>query len=657
MDIRPPLNIQDKKGTASVLKAAEALVKLKLNQLLQVKVISSEQQNQKLLLEIKPSSQTLKLQSNQSLDIKSGQELNLLVSKLTPQAEFKIIQGNKPLLLNKQTVILIPDHAKTILKQSINTIKDKAVAQVSAKIISLDKNTIQLLIDPENSETYKQNKQLNRLQLSTQELNLSREQLTSLLVKPRENYQAGQRIQLNLAQLALLPSIKNQQNTLPELLKGQQFVVRIIAVENHKIEISLVKNLRTQQDFQANPTLSIEKKQLQVESDKSPSSFNKSFFKAEQQLTIEVLKTGDTPLFKVVHTQQNKTDNLINTKLLAVNQETVQLQLNSANKTETLNLKTELFIDSVTAKISDSRTFLNQLKRGQSVEINISKVAQQLQQQKITDSIRHFFPLQSPPSELTTQLMQKLPVIQENENIPTALKRLAREILDTIPKTENLTEHKSLQKALNQSGLFLEAKLAYALPRHELNLSTDLKALLLKFQQALKTHLSTEKQSKTDSLELSVLKEIFQKTESTLANSILNQLISLPKEDSNRQVWLLELPFLNQDKTENVKVEINKEKKNNNPDDQENWTVSIKLSPPGLAPIQCKLSSIEETINTQFSSESHHVVKKINDNLDYLKTQFEKTGLKPGHLSARKAASEDSLTVQIKKQTLFDQKV
>ena len=148
-----------------------------------------------------------------------------------------------------------------------------------------------------------------------------------------------------------------------------------------------------------------------------------------------------------------------------------------------------------------------------------------------------------------------------------------------------------------------------------------------------------------------------QKTENTLAKMILNQLASLPKEENPRQVWILDLPFLHKDNAESVKIEIDRDQQNDNDVKQQNWTVSITVTPPESGTICCKISCFDKTVNTRFWSDNPETVAKISTHLDYLKVQLEQAGIKTGHMSAHKGIPTTEIQQQIPSQSLFDQEV
>ncbi len=195
---------------------------------------------------------------------------------------------------------------------------------------------------------------------------------------------------------------------------------------------------------------------------------------------------------------------------------------------------------------------------------------------------------------------------------------------------------KTLQKTLQHSGLFLEAR-AFQTEPSPLTLNTDLKNQLLHLKQSVEQALQKDNQSQSSNSnhEQNLFKELQSKTENALARILLNQFQSLPKEDSNRQVWVMDLPVWRDQQADSVKVSIEKRKSHSEDDTDDNWQVQLTLKPPGLEPIHCRITHFERKIDTLFWSDSPKTTEKVEKNLDYLRQQFEQAGLKVGQISAQ----------------------
>lgn len=255
-------------------------------------------------------------------------------------------------------------------------------------------------------------------------------------------------------------------------------------------------------------------------------------------------------------------------------------------------------------------------------------------EQAIVDALKQLLPIQSSPAPLLNQLQQVMPRLQADASVAETLKQLAREIVLNIPSKTQLNDPGELKRAVNQSGLFLEAKLLELLAgKSELSLRDDFKLKLNKLIQQLNQELAGQTHDKTKDI-LELLKDSLQKAQGAQAKLTLDQLNSLPREESPKQTWSLELPFFHDQSADSVRIEIEQDQPGGSENQQQNWAVSITVTPPGLATIHCKITCYDGSVNTRFWSEAAETVDKINGHLDYLKQQFEKNGLTAGFMEA-----------------------
>ncbi|WP_174626459.1 flagellar hook-length control protein FliK [Candidatus Methylobacter favarea] len=274
-------------------------------------------------------------------------------------------------------------------------------------------------------------------------------------------------------------------------------------------------------------------------------------------------------------------------------------------------------------------------KTGAMPEFRIIPSVGTITPEKITELVKLFLPRQESSPVLLNQLIKELPQLIKNENVAQALKRIALEILQNLPVQERLSTSQGVKYSINNSGVFLEARLKSMAGNSELNVAQDFKANLLKFIHALKQEVIIQNAQKLHDADLNLLKNLQQKAENTVARIILDQLLSLPKEDNSKQLWHLELPFMARDTADAVDIEIEGEKEKDRQAGSGNWSVNITVSPPGVGMIHCLVAYRNGVINTSFRSQNPQTADLINDNLDYLKGQLEDAGLKAGHMSAQ----------------------
>jgi hypothetical protein len=269
-----------------------------------------------------------------------------------------------------------------------------------------------------------------------------------------------------------------------------------------------------------------------------------------------------------------------------------------------------------------------------SVQVLPSKTAS-LTEQSIQLALRTFLPHQQPSPVVLESLVKHIDQITQQPSIPETLKNIARQILSDLPTPNRLTQAESLKQGLEQSGIFLESKFLSAAETDQPFLKKDFKAKLLNLLNLLQ-HQTSDKPKQLADSDLDLFRQIQQKASQVLARIVVDQLQSLPKEDSNKQVWLVEIPFLNQGKPDKVRLEIEQQnERDKKPQEADYWSVNITVSPPGLGTIYCKVVCINQVVSTHFWSESTSTTQKITRFLDILKQQLEDKGLTTGMMTAK----------------------
>lgn len=292
------------------------------------------------------------------------------------------------------------------------------------------------------------------------------------------------------------------------------------------------------------------------------------------------------------------------------------------------------------------------------VELTILPTTDTLvESQHINTALREQLPKQASPLHLLHQLMDQLPGLQQDRNVSETLKQLAQKILQILPDVKSLADPVVLKKTISDAGVFLEAKLAQSPADMEQNLSGDLKANLLKLHASIKEsprqviNIDDGIQAKAE-----LLPELQQKTEQSLAKIVLDQLASLPKDDNPKQTWHLEIPYAHNDQLNKLDLTIERDTQGGSSNEQReenNWSVTLSITPPGLDTIHCKIIFAHNTINTYFRSENSLTCKRIKENADYLRAQFEANGLTPGHMDAHTGSFPQNMQEKLKQQSLF----
>jgi flagellar hook-length control protein FliK len=151
----------------------------------------------------------------------------------------------------------------------------------------------------------------------------------------------------------------------------------------------------------------------------------------------------------------------------------------------------------------------------------------------------------------------------------------------------------------------------------------------------IKQGLAQQRELELSKNQVEGLKSLHNKTENALAKVVLDQLHSLPKEDGNKQLWALELPFLIDNKVETLAMEIQHDKTPNAQNQQDqHWSVNLTLAPPALGNVQCVISYQNGVINTHFKNQLPETTNLISKNLDTLKQQLQNAGLISGLMTS-----------------------
>ncbi|WFP51183.1 flagellar hook-length control protein FliK [Methylomonas sp. EFPC3] len=311
------------------------------------------------------------------------------------------------------------------------------------------------------------------------------------------------------------------------------------------------------------------------------------------------------------------------------------------------------------ALVPGSRIELQLVKAGAPPLFSVSLAPADLEAELVAAAFKQALPQQSSPLLMLNRLDHAVGELIADKTVGETLKHLALQILRAIPDKSALFQPNDLKTAVARSGLFLEAQLAQA-GRQQAppTLADDFKLRLSKFIAQLALELKPAAAEHSASAREPLLRELLQQAEGSLAKLTLDQLHSLPKDDAPRQVWVLELPFLQNGKPDLLELVVEHDRDGNgNPAGQNNWVVSITITPPELATIHCKLSCYDGSVNTRFWSESADTVEKINARLDYLRRQFEEKGLKPGFMDAQQGKPAQEHSPIASPQSLLSEKV
>ena len=445
---------------------------------------------------------------------------------------------------------------------------------------------------------------------------------------------------------------------------------KIISIAGNKIQLQILVNNQS-------PSTTAQMGNKQVTSltiDRAQLTNATSELKIGQNLNLEIVKTGATPEFKILP----PADNIPQAKIAE-------------------------FIKQFLPRHEDSPIFLNQLikdlpqlLKNQSVPQALKDIAlkivqnlppkeQLISSQNLKQAIANsglFLEAKLPSAMSQAELMNALPHLIKNESVPQSLQRIAAEILRNLsPPQESLlnaslTDSKqasgveALSVSLNSSGILLDDKgatqgagkvgqntgLLPDITQAGILGSEDFKANLLKFIHILKQEIAHQGAQQFNQADLDLLKDLQNKSENTVAKIVLDQLMSLPNEDSPKQLWIIDIPFTDLHRAETVKIEIQRDKEKKQSSGSHDWSVNITISPPKLDTIHCLVSYQNNVINTFFKSRNSQTTELIKYNLDYLKNQLEEAGLTTGHMDAHDGHYKNQPSYPLSGKKLFDEK-
>jgi hypothetical protein len=595
MDINSPINTQ---SLFSANRLLENTLNLKINQQLDVKVIKADIQAAKNAIALALGGKDVIVQSNRPIELKPGQDLKILVTKVAPIIEFKVLESSPEL--------------KELRLKLISTARDgrsAAMGREPMRPIASDGKSVAM----------------------SKELMQSTAGSGESAAIGRQTTRDG----VNIA--------TNEQR--PAASEKQLAIAKIVSIIGSRIQLQVFP---TSAETGSKPAalITIEKSQLT----NAPSDL-----KAGQNLNLEIIKTGTTPEFKIMPAAGQIPEAKIAefTKQFLPRHEASPIFLNQLLKdlpklTENQNVPQAL--KAIAIKIIQNLPPKEQLITSQGLKQAIANSGLFLEAK---------IPAQA-------ELIKGLPQLIKNQSLPQSLQRIAAEILQNLTQKEPLLNSPSNNpKPVHETDL-LPATLnptdeAGNLPKtgalKETSLvAEDFKANLLKFIQALKQEIANQGEQPSTQADLDLLKNLQHKTENTVAKLALDQLMSLPKEDSPKQLWIIDIPFIDRQQAQSVRIEVQHDKESRQQTGNSDWSVNITITPPGLDTIHCIASYRNDVINTFFKSRNTQTTELIKHHLDYLKNQLEESGLKTGHMDAHDEAQKTQPVHphQLSQKKLFD---
>lgn len=134
---------------------------------------------------------------------------------------------------------------------------------------------------------------------------------------------------------------------------------------------------------------------------------------------------------------------------------------------------------------------------------------------------------------------------------------------------------------------------------------------------------------------LSVIGELIRSTDGALARMRLNQLASVPMEQGNRLVWLLELPVRHPDNSaEVVTMRIEQDQASSDTSEKAAWTADLAFDLGTKGALRARVALRAGRISVLFWADADQTRTEVQEKLPQLKTDMEKKKLDVATLNA-----------------------
>ncbi len=379
---------------------------------------------------------------------------------------------------------------------------------------------------------------------------------------------------------------------------------------------SVIKNLQPGQQLQAN-VLSDTSQNL-VKLKIGTTEFiarTQVSLRSDQKITLDVIKAGDMPELRLVREPEIK------------------------------NYQADLLRSILPKQLPMQRLYAN-------LQAVYNNILRSLPQPGTDPKLQQFttaMPKLGSTDKEVFQLLQNLTGKGSKPLLPDSvgpkLIQAARNILNAVIPNSGTITPTQIRQAILGYGLFMEAQMAAGQPPGS-TLKGDLLQLLFQIGNLLKMdkqQLTTQRpvtgNSTTPQMEpglIKLLEILFRHTEGTLARVHLNQLASVPTEDSNRQVWQFEVPIRHQEHVDSFLIRLEQEQAKNRGDDAKPiWYVTLTFDIEPLGPVKAKISMHDDEVSTMFMAEKPESAQLLNSRINELGQAFTDSGLNVGKLFAR----------------------
>lgn len=139
-------------------------------------------------------------------------------------------------------------------------------------------------------------------------------------------------------------------------------------------------------------------------------------------------------------------------------------------------------------------------------------------------------------------------------------------------------------------------------------------------------------------------RELLQQVEGALARIQLHQLQSLPSSEAGRAVWAMELPLRHGQDIDLFGLRIERDAEHNPaaPTQRDTWSVSLAFDLGELGPVRARISLYDGQISAQFWTEQSATRQRFEDHLATLHARLRDAGLQVGRLGCHSGMPPDA---------------
>lgn len=131
-----------------------------------------------------------------------------------------------------------------------------------------------------------------------------------------------------------------------------------------------------------------------------------------------------------------------------------------------------------------------------------------------------------------------------------------------------------------------------------------------------------------------LVQELIATLEAGVARIQLHQLASLPRDDPDRPLLILDLPVQHEDNIEQLKLTIRRERQQAGAGNEHTWRVTLEFDFAELGTVQARVSIHNRQVNTSFHCNQPGTAELFGTHLEELQQRLTQAGLDAGHLES-----------------------